>query len=96
MGNHRVVLDDLRYLNEEAVLRANGFLIILVLTPEEERRRRMTSLYPTTDPSVYYHASETEWQGMTYDAVVNSSATSPVSVQDQLNTILEHQLLTRV
>jgi hypothetical protein len=70
----RVVLDDLRYTNEADVLRRNGFLLILVTVPEEERQRRIARLYPSMDPTSYYHESERQWEAISYDGVVRSSS----------------------
>lgn len=93
-GRSNIVLDDLRYINEANYLRQNGFLIFLVLTPEEERQQRISRLYPTSPASVYYHASETEWERITYDAVIDSSAQARVPVLEQIQKAIEHCRVT--
>lgn len=68
-----LVLDDLRYVNEADALRANGWALVKVVVPEEIRQWRLSTLYPDTPLSTYYHASEQEWERITPDFSVPSS-----------------------
>lgn len=68
-----IVLDDLRYTNEAAALRSNGWALVKVVVPEEIRQWRLSTLYPDTPLSTYYHASEREWESILPDFSVPSS-----------------------
>lgn len=57
-----IVLDDLRYENEGAILRENGFILIQCQASEETRKRRMDSLYPNRPIGIDTHPSELEWR----------------------------------
>lgn len=80
------VLDDLRYVNEAAALREDGWTLIMVATPQEIREWRLTTLYPDTPLSSYYHASEQEWQEIQPDYVVSSDSEA---TRVELDKILE-------
>lgn len=66
------VLDDLRYGNEADALRSAGFRLVKVDVPDEIREWRLSTLYPDTPLSAYYHASEQEWAHILPDHTVES------------------------
>lgn len=58
----RMVTDDVRFVNEAEGLRAVGFRLVRIETPEAVRKERVERLYPRyrNDPSVFLHRSEVE------------------------------------
>ncbi len=66
----RIVIDDLRYVNEAKALRANGFTIVRVHTDEDIRLNRIKKLYPNTPVGADQHSSEREWELITPDYIV--------------------------
>lgn len=70
---HKVVVDDLRFVNESVYFRENGFILVLVTADEQIRQERLASLYPGTDPSRQKHQSEVEWQEIEPDFIIDSS-----------------------
>lgn len=68
-----IVLDDLRYLNEAQHLKASGFFIIKVTTPDDIRRERVARLYPDTKfDEASTHDSEKEWLDIEADYTLSS------------------------
>lgn len=71
--DRKLVLDDLRYINEADALRAHGWTLVMVSTHEKVREWRLAKLYPQTPLSSYYgHASEQEWMEIAADYIVIS------------------------
>jgi len=85
-----VVIDDLRYVNEAKVLRANGFLLIRVHTDEIERLNRIAYLYPNTPEGSELHSSEREWEQIVPDYTVDSE--TPEIAQAEIEKILREDL----
>lgn len=73
-----VVCDDLRFVREAEVLRANGFTIIKVVCHENIRQERIATLYPDTQQESHRHKSEVEHQLIQPDFTVDSNSTKDV------------------
>lgn len=69
----RIVVDDLRFKNEEHWLRKNGFILIRVESDENTRVARIATLYPNAAPEASGHASEQEWRGIKPDYIIKSN-----------------------
>ena len=67
----RIVLDDVRFINEAKWLKKNGFILILVDTPEEIRTERISRLYPETPPEAHTHSSEQEYTRIKPDFTIS-------------------------
>lgn len=76
----KVVVDDLRFINEAKYFRANGFVLIKVTVDEQVRQDRLQDLYPNMDPTRQTHQSEMEWQEIEPDFTVDST-TADAAVQ---------------
>lgn len=76
----RVVCDDLRFVDEANILRANGFTLIKVNCNESIRRERIASLYPSTSESAHTHKSETDYLNIIPDFEIDSNNPSDVKV----------------
>jgi len=57
-GSIRIVVDDLRYLNEAAILRENGFVLVRLIALNEEARFNWLRKHETLEGE--NHSSETE------------------------------------
>lgn len=62
--HEKVVISDLRFLNEEKMLRANQGLIIRIINPRKQDNDEFTN-----------HRSETEMDGISPDYTINNSGT---------------------
>lgn len=82
-----VVIDDLRYRNEEDWLLHNGFYFVLVTCDERVRQDRLKTLYPDMDQSRQQHASEQDWVEIKYDFVIDSTYLNSAK---QLDRMLEN------
>jgi len=87
-----VVCDDLRFVREAEILRANGFTIIKVVCHENIRQERIHSLYPTTQSESHSHKSEVEHTLIQPDYTVDSN--SPKDVRALFNLFKEEISLT--
>lgn len=56
------VVDDVRFLNEAALLRAHGFRVVQVRTPQEVCIARVTARDGRFDPAWLQDRSEQEWK----------------------------------
>jgi len=63
----KIVIDDVRYLNEGNILRQNGFVLIRVSTDPKLREARVAHLYPNRPATALLHASETDHEHIRED-----------------------------
>lgn len=68
----KLVIDDLRYVNEAYALKQEGFIIVRAFVPESVRQERINNLYPDTDPTAFKHSSEVELWMIDADLYINS------------------------
>jgi hypothetical protein len=82
-ANDKVVIDDLRFKNEERFLRANDYTIVKVYRPEDQRRHSIredilaqTGNYPTYEylEQIMNADSEIEVGDITPDYVINNDS----------------------
>jgi hypothetical protein len=66
-GRAKIVVDDLRFMEEYEALKKNGFVIIGLSMQEDPRWERIQRHYPDTHPDRLLHDSEQGWKQMTMD-----------------------------
>jgi predicted kinase len=87
-GFKRVVTDDVRYLNEAAALKKNGFILIRVAASPEIVKARLDALYPNRPAEASVHASETEQEAIKADYLVeNNDVNGPLDLAEYLKLL---------
>jgi hypothetical protein len=69
----KIVIDDLRYLNEAVALQENGFELVKVGTKPDVRTERITNLYPATAEAAHNSPSEQEWAHIVPDYTIRGN-----------------------
>ena len=71
----KIVIDDVRFVNEAKKLRKAGFFIIKLQISESEQMRRLFKLYQNFDPKVLKHDSEVEIDLLENDIIIDACKT---------------------
>jgi hypothetical protein len=79
-----IVIDDLRYENESALLKKNGFFLIGIQCDEVVRQSRIQRLYSGYGSGVFNHPSEIGWESMKADAWIKSDGYNTMADLDEL------------
>lgn len=80
----KLVVDDLRFANEAKMLKANGFILILVSTSTEIRNKRIHHLYPNMPLEAQEHLSEQEWAQIKPDYTIDGESWNGLVSLDQI------------
>lgn len=83
-----LVVDDVRFRNEMNALRDLSFKVIEMRLPQEVRVVRLVERDGFFDPTTQGHASETELEGITGDAVIHNDQETPESLGYLLDEIV--------
>jgi len=82
----RVVIDDMRYINESEILRENGFILVKLDAPVSVRKKRGVTGF---NEKTAAHPSEVELDAIDFDYTIDSSCTVDESYRKIMEILVE-------